>query len=238
MHKTYFRHLFSIIFLCISSLHAKEVVILLHGLGRHASSMKYIKKNLVSENLEIYSLDYESRLQNFNQNVSEIHSKIKALQFNEDRKISFIGHSLGGLVAMKILSELPAERRGLCITLGSPFYGSPVLEFLKKISSVNNFYGPIFNELAYFDADTVFEGDVHPVCLVGKECPVYLNFFGWMFINKERYHDCLVGASSASYNKAQSITMVKTHHNGLLFDEKSLAFIKDQLKVLEKKEAT
>ncbi|NBW56261.1 hypothetical protein EBR43_00465 [bacterium] len=238
MYRRYFGHLFSIFFLCFNTLYAKEVVILIHGLGRHASSMKHIKNKLVNEDLDIYSLEYESRLQNFNENVREIQKKIQSLPLSKDKKISFIGHSLGGLIAMKILSELPSERRGLCITLGSPFYGSPVLEFLKTIPSVNNFYGPIFNELAYFDADSAFESDVHPVCLVGKECPIYLNVFGWLFMNKERYHDCLVGVNSASYKKAQSITLVKTHHNGLLFDEKSLAFIQDQLQVLQKKEAT
>lgn len=217
------------LFFIVLNVQSKEIIILLHGLGRHASSMRHIQQSLQEIDLEVYSIDYNSRAQNLSTSINEVKESLAALNLPAKKKVSMIGHSLGGLIALKIMEDLKEEERGLCMTLGTPFYGSPVIKFLKKSFYIENFYGPVFEELAYFNADDFFLGIVHPFCLVGTRCPKHLNFFGWLF--KDQDHDCLVGQPSASYKKAKAIVLMKTNHNFLLSEKETLDFILNTIKL-------
>jgi len=100
-------------------------IVYIHGANSSPQSFNYIKSQLPSHNpLDIhYTVDTPLK-----ENISIIDKKIK--KYFQNQKFSFISHSLGGLIALKLSNNINNEKT---ITMSSPFGGSKIIEYFRWI---------------------------------------------------------------------------------------------------------
>lgn len=120
-----------------------EMVILLHGMGRYASSMKKIANHLQSAGYTVLNIDYASRKKTI-QEIAE-QDVAGAVQLCRDRnatKIHFVTHSLGGIVVRQYLQDETLPKGSRIVMLSPPNKGSELAEYLKTYKFYKYVLGP------------------------------------------------------------------------------------------------
>lgn len=103
----------------------KKNIVYIHGANSSPRSFKYIQKTLPEHNILNISYSVDTPLR---QNTFLIKKTINE-EFG-DEKISFICHSLGGLIALKLHHNHNVERT---LTMSAPFGGSKIVEYFRWI---------------------------------------------------------------------------------------------------------
>jgi pimeloyl-ACP methyl ester carboxylesterase len=107
-----------------------ETVICLHGFWSHGTGMYLIKRRLESEyGMRALLFSYPSVRGTLDENAAALAS------FINDEGIEathIVGHSLGGIVALRMYANHAAVPPGRVVCLGSPLTGSRSAEFLSR----------------------------------------------------------------------------------------------------------
>lgn len=130
-----------------------ESVVLIHGLGRGAANMRQLKIRLEIQGYEVCNIDYATIGKGVDSMVEETSEKIDECILSE-RKVHFVGHSLGGLVIRSYLADHPSvvanDNLGYVVTLGTPHHGSEVAD---------KFDGSVLIEVAGGVSQSLVTGD-------------------------------------------------------------------------------
>lgn len=114
----------------------EHLVLLIHGLGRHAGIMDKPKNALRKAGYSAHSLNYATLLEGVDDHAAHFTHLLENLK--GIKTVSFVTHSLGGLVAREILSrnqrwnDVTADR---IVMMGTPNQGAQIAEFLSKMKS-------------------------------------------------------------------------------------------------------
>lgn len=113
----------------------KETVVVVHGLFERGFWMYPVARHLAASGYTAAVYSYpttRARLAGHAERFSRAMEKL--LQKYPEHKISFAGHSLGGLMIRSMLekTEIPAVRRGRIFFMGVPHKGSPVARWVRK----------------------------------------------------------------------------------------------------------
>ena len=98
-------------------------VILLHGLWMRAFTLVALRHRLEQAGYSVEPFDYASV---FRSPEASIELLLRRAQSVRASQLHFVGHSLGGLVAMQALQREPGLTSGRVVCLGSPLRGSAV----------------------------------------------------------------------------------------------------------------
>ena len=93
--------------------------------------MRYLHLKLKAAGFDSELLDYPSR----SATIAEM-TEVLAAELPDHGVVHFVGHSLGGILAKKLMRLLPEARRGRIVQLGSPNFGS-------EIAARAEIFGPI-----------------------------------------------------------------------------------------------
>ena len=104
-------------------------IILIHGLYMKSFYFNSIKKELAKKNVNIKTLNYNTRLVD-DKTITRLSNLVESINNNDD--IFIIGHSLGGLLARKYLTQYKPNKKIVLITLGTPHNTSEVAKRLEK----------------------------------------------------------------------------------------------------------
>jgi pimeloyl-ACP methyl ester carboxylesterase len=74
-------------------------------------------------------------------------AQMDAMQMDVERKVHFVGHSMGGLVIRSLLREWRPRQMGRVVVLGTPNGGSEVADLLHQFRLYRWFYGPSGQQL-------------------------------------------------------------------------------------------
>lgn len=113
-----------------------HLVLLIHGLGRHAGIMDKPKLALRKSGFSAHSLNYATLLEGVDDHATHFTHLLENLK--GIKRVSFVTHSLGGLVAREILSrntqwnDVIADR---IVMMGTPNQGAQIAEFLSRMKS-------------------------------------------------------------------------------------------------------
>jgi pimeloyl-ACP methyl ester carboxylesterase len=99
---------------------ASETVLLLHGLWMNGFVMQYLAHALRGEGFAAETVTYRSVRDSLDAHLSRLTHRIVALSAD---RIHLVGHSTGGLVALRYLQRSPDERIARTVLLGAPVAG-------------------------------------------------------------------------------------------------------------------
>jgi len=101
----------------------KESVVLVHGLWMTGIDMFLLRRRLRRCGFDVVQFSYPTLRSDIATNAARLHEFSRALQ---NPVIHFIGHSLGGLVILRLFQDFPGQRPGRVVLLGTPCAGSYV----------------------------------------------------------------------------------------------------------------
>lgn len=108
---------------------AIRTVVLLHGIWSHGASLFVIRRQLEREHgLRVLSFSYPSVRGTLDSNARSLKRFIDRSGLDA---VHLVGHSLGGVVALRMLATQSEVPPGRLVCLGSPLTGSRAAEFLK-----------------------------------------------------------------------------------------------------------
>lgn len=107
-----------------------ETVVLVHGLWVHAITMSLIRRRLERDGYRVFAYSYPSVRLTFAENVARLAQycrNVNALRAH------FVGHSLGGLIVMRMLEAAPDVVPGRVVLAGTPVAGSHAARRLVRL---------------------------------------------------------------------------------------------------------
>ncbi len=122
-----------------------HAVIYLHGIGRSSRSMRPILNGMPVEGFVHVPFEYPSTRVSLEQSANYLHSLIQTL--SDVSKISFVVHSMGGLVVRRYLKDHNDPRLHRLVMLGTPNSGAELADMLKRNMVYRTVYGPAGQEL-------------------------------------------------------------------------------------------
>jgi len=125
-----------------------ETVVLLHGLARTSRSMQKLEKALIQQGYSTCNIDYPSRDHRIE--VLARHYVLPEIQQclgHSNSKLSFITHSMGGIIVRRLLKERKFENLNAVVMLAPPNQGSEVADKLSDFWLFDFINGPAGGEL-------------------------------------------------------------------------------------------
>ena len=131
---------------------ADELVVLLHGIARTRRSMRRMEVVLAGAGYGTLNFAYASRSRGIVLLAGDIaHELARAGAWSGSRRVHFVTHSMGGLVAARYLNDfrasIPVGKMGRVVMLAPPNAGSEVADLLSRFPPYRWFYGPAGQEL-------------------------------------------------------------------------------------------
>ncbi len=128
----------------------RHIVLLIHGLGRSADAFTQMQDALRQAGFEAASVNYPSTRQGIAAHATNLEHLIDALE--DVDTISFVTHSLGGLVVRDMLSRDSAWKARLrvhrIVMIGPPNQGSHLAERLRRVPGYQFLTGDSGRELS------------------------------------------------------------------------------------------
>ncbi|MBI0409623.1 MAG: alpha/beta fold hydrolase [Nitrosomonadaceae bacterium] len=109
----------------------KETVVLIHGLWASGWIMTLLGRNLRRCGFDTVIFSYPSMRDSLSQNALSLSRFVSGIAAT---RIHLVGHSLGGLLALQMLSEHSEPRIGRVILMGSPYHASYAAIKLARIA--------------------------------------------------------------------------------------------------------
>lgn len=108
-----------------------ECVILLHGLARSANSMDRMAQRLSEQGYKVLNIDYPSRAYPIEQLAEQTISD--ALAKCDGMSVSFVTHSMGGILVRQFLRNHQIENLNRVVMLGPPNKGTEIVDKLGNL---------------------------------------------------------------------------------------------------------
>jgi pimeloyl-ACP methyl ester carboxylesterase len=99
---------------------AADAVLLLHGMWMNRFVMCYLAHALKRRGFSASAVAYRSMRDSLDEHLARLAKRVAALNAT---RVHLVGHSFGGLVALRYLQRSPDERIGRAVLLGAPVAG-------------------------------------------------------------------------------------------------------------------
>ena len=188
-------------------------VILLHGLWMRGFALAMLHRRLIEAGFRVHRFDYLSVAATQERILGRLHSRMLALATEADQ-VHLVGHSLGGLLALRACVEMDELPPGRIVCLGSPLQGS---------TSARRFagMGRAGEALLGRNRDLLEQGFEHwdgprEVGMIAGRLPLGLGVVLGQF-NGE--HDGTVAVAETRLPGLTDHLVVEANHTGLLFSQ-------------------
>jgi pimeloyl-ACP methyl ester carboxylesterase len=199
-----------------------EHVILLHGLWMRGFTLTMLRHRLERAGYSVESFDYASVTAAPDVGIERL---LKRVTMRKSGKVHFVGHSLGGLVALQALQREPRLIRGRVVCLGSPLRGSAVARGVARLPGGAFVIGKSLSVLR--DGMERWEGE-QPVGSIAGRLPLGL---GIAVGSLSSPHDGTVSVAETELPGLADHCVVPATHTGLLFSEdaaeQTIAFLRE-----------
>jgi pimeloyl-ACP methyl ester carboxylesterase len=118
----------------------RRAVVLMHGLGPSRRFMRRLERTLAGEGWAVANLDYPSRLLPLDAHAAQARQVAQGLVADGAEEVSFVGHSLGGLIGRKAMAE--GWPKGRAVLIGTPNAGARIADRLDRFMLFHRVFGP------------------------------------------------------------------------------------------------
>jgi triacylglycerol lipase len=129
------------------SLSSKDYVVLLHGIARTYRSMRSLAKFLKAQGYSVLNVDYPSTRIPLESLIEHINEQVVTFNRDFQRKIHFVGYSMGGLLARGVIRRHRPSNLGRVVQLAPPNQGSEVADFWRNNFLFRWIFGPAGQDL-------------------------------------------------------------------------------------------
>jgi pimeloyl-ACP methyl ester carboxylesterase len=109
----------------------KEMVVVLHGLGRSKAAMWLLAARLEDGGYRVARVGYRSLEDTPEQILADVEEQIAACCIDRSPKLHFVGHSLGGLLIRAYLTDHAVPNLGRVVLVGTPNKGTEIVDNLR-----------------------------------------------------------------------------------------------------------
>jgi len=149
-------------------------VVLIHGLARTQSSMRLMAMRLRRGGFRTAFARYDSRRMRVDEAVASVAAQIERVAHGGP--LHLVGHSLGGVVALRVKNERPDLAVQRVVQLGSPNLGSGAARTLREMRLAREFFGPVLTELGEdFSGPHTSDLDPDVMAVAGTSMPRWLS---------------------------------------------------------------
>ena len=118
-------------------------MLLVHGLWLHGVSMQLIKRRLERHGLRVRCYSYPTMRLDLEQNADRLRRYWESLPAG---RVHLVGHSMGGLVALKAAQLAAPECRGRVVLAGTPFVDSFAARALQRLPGGRRMLGACISQ--------------------------------------------------------------------------------------------
>ena len=126
-----------------------HLVVLLHGLGRTRHMFTDLAKTLEAGGYEVADLAYPSTRRSLSEQADQLAALLGRLEGVE--RVSFVTHSLGGMVLRRLLAEERAYQKtiapGRAVLIAPPSQGARLADLLRYVPAYRALSGPAGQEI-------------------------------------------------------------------------------------------
>ena len=203
-------------------------IVLLHGVWSHGAALTLLKRHLEKEyGFEVHVFNYRSLQRTLDENADALATFILD---NGLIDCHLVGHSLGGVILLRMLASGKAPIKGRVVCMGSPLRGSRAADVLdttdwgdavlgKSVSS-----GVVKNTASEWAHDVCDEYDVGSIA---GDAPYGV---GQFFARFEGANDGTVAVAETHLDGQKDHIVLPTSHKGLVFTrapaDQAAAFLK------------
>lgn len=189
-------------------------VVLLHGLWMRGFTLAALRHRLEEAGFGVELFDYASVLRGPEVGVQQLVDKARE---RKSAKVHFVGHSLGGLIALQALQRAPDVTRGRVVCLGSPLLGSAVARTVAQFPGGSLVIGKSLDVLTR--GLHRWDGQQAVGSIAGR-LPIG---FGFAFGALASPHDGTVSVAETQLPGLTDHCVVPATHTGLLFSQDAAA---------------
>lgn len=209
-------------------MNAVNTVVCLHGFWSHGSGMYLIKRRLENEyGMRALIFNYPSVRGTLDDNAEALANFITQ---HNDNGVHIVGHSLGGVVALRMLANHPAAPPGRVVCLGSPLTGSRAAEFLHRQDWAEALVGHSLPKGVIAEPASGWAQGVCAVRDVGVIAGVAAIGLGQFIGGIDEDNDGTVAVSETQLDGVRDHLRMSVSHNGMLLSrsvvDQAAAFLK------------
>ena len=205
-----------------------DTVTCVHGLWSHGSSMYLVKRRLENEHgMRALLFSYPSVRGTLDDNAAALAAFIAQ---QADTGTHIVGHSLGGVVALRMLARHPDAPPGRVVCLGSPLAGSRAANVLTRQDWTESFVGHSLSKGVVEEPASRWAQDVCAVREVGViagKTPIGLGHFVTGF---DEANDGTVAVSETQLPGLRDHLVMPVSHYSMLLSgrvvDQAAAFLK------------
>ena len=191
-----------------------NTVVCVHGVWSYGVSMYLVKRRLEKEHgMRVLLFDYPSVRGTLDENAAELADFIHSEGLEATH---LIGHSLGGVIALRMLAQDDAAVPGRLVCLGSPLTGSRAADFLSRQDWAQQIIGDSLRTGVVHEAANEWGSHVCKKRDVGIIAGTLPLGFGKLFANFDGECDGTVAVSETNLEGAKDHLRIRVSHSGLL----------------------
>lgn len=132
-------------------------IVLIHGLGAHGISLHLYKKAFKALGYKVHVWSYYVTKRNIEDVVKVLNKRLNKT-FTEHDTVSFVGHSLGGILIKGILHYNHYCKVHRIVTIGTPHHGTLSANFSQKYLRIpfRYYLGYVFDQLHWKSTDLYY----------------------------------------------------------------------------------